>query len=79
MKASHHDVFGMSLNQQVVRLLALRRGHWCCDRCLSLAFDRPEQHGVQFITDDFAENGGYSRNWRPCDDCQREKLVTMAS
>jgi hypothetical protein len=79
MKGSHDDVFGMTLNQQVVRLLALRRGHWCCDRCLSLALDRPEQHGVQFITDALAANGGYSRSWRLCADCQCEKLVTMAS
>jgi hypothetical protein len=79
MKSNHNDIFGMTLNHQVVQLLALRRGHWRCDRCLSLALDRPDQHGVQFITDALAANSDYSRSWSPCADCQRCKLVTMAN
>jgi hypothetical protein len=79
MTSNHGDIFGMTLNQQVVQLLALRRGHWCCDRCLSLALDRPGQHGVQFITDALVANSDYSRSRGACADCQRNKLVTMAN
>jgi hypothetical protein len=79
MKSNHGDIFGMTLNQQVVQLLALRRGQWCCDRCLSLALDRWDQHGVQFITDALAANSAYSRSHGLCADCQRDILVTMAN
>jgi hypothetical protein len=74
-----NDIFSMNLDQQVVKLLAPRRGHWCCDSCLALALDRPEQHAVQYVTDTLATTGAYSRRRGRCADCHREKLVTMAN
>jgi hypothetical protein len=79
MKSNRDNLFGMTLGQKVVQLLDLRRGQWCCDRCLSLALDRPEQHGVQFVTDTLAANGVYRRSRGFCGDCHRDKLVTMAN
>jgi hypothetical protein len=34
---------------------------------------------AQYIADTLATNGAYSRRRAICDDCKREKLVTMAN
>ena len=79
MKSKRDDMFGMSLDQQVINLLVLRRGRWCCDKCLMLALNRPEQHVVAYVTDTLAATGAYSRIRGFCRDCHRFKLVTMAN
>jgi hypothetical protein len=79
MGSNHGYVLGITLDQRVAKLLALRRGRWCCDSCLALALDRSEQHAVEYITDSLATNGSYRRSWDACADCQRGKLVTMAN
>jgi hypothetical protein len=79
MEPNHDDMIGMTLDQRVVKLLALRRGRWCCDRCLTLALDLPDRHAVRYVTDTLAATGAYSRRRGRCADCQRDKLVTMAN
>jgi hypothetical protein len=79
MKSNHDHALGTSLHQQVVNLLMLRRGRWCCDGCLALALDRPEQHAVEYVTDTLAATDAYSRIRGFCRDCHRFKLVTMAN
>ena len=79
MEPNHDDIFGMTLHQQVVNLLELHRERWCCDRCLTLALDRREQHVVEHITDTLAASEDYSRSRGFCRDCHRVKLVTMAN
>jgi hypothetical protein len=69
----------MNLEQRVSQFLVQRRGHWCCDRCLALALNLPTLRSAQHITDTLATNGAYSRRRAICDDCKREKLVTMAN
>jgi len=78
-ESNRDDIFSVTLNQQVAKLLALRQGRWCCDKCLALALDRSEQHAVEYVTDALAANGGYSRRRGFCRDCHRFKLVTMAT
>jgi hypothetical protein len=78
MEPKHNDHFGVPLDQKVVEWLALRRGRWCCDRCLMLALDRPEQHAVEYITDALAANGTCKRSRGRCAICGRGTLVTMA-
>ena len=77
--SNYDDIFRMTLDQQVVKLLALRRGQWCCDRCLTVALGRLDRHDIQYMTDILAANGAYSRSRGRCGDCQRDKLVTMAN
>ncbi len=79
MEPNHDGLFGMTLHQQVVNLLTLRPGQWCCDRCLTLALDRRDQHAVEYVTDALAASGSYSRSRGVCGDCRRFKVVTMAS
>jgi hypothetical protein len=69
----------MHVEQTVSQFLAQRRGHWCCDGCLALALNLLTLRSAQYITDTFATNGAYSRRRAICRDCNREKLVTMAS
>jgi hypothetical protein len=47
----------MTLHQQLVNLLTLRPGQWYCDRCLTLALDRRDQHAVAYVTDALAASG----------------------
>jgi hypothetical protein len=45
---------------------------------LALALDLPSPRSALYVTDALATNGAYSRRRAICDDCKREKLVTMA-